>query len=281
LALNTLRNIAVHPVARERPISALVRILVWQIQSRLWKVIVRPWIAPASLVVQKGMTGATGNIYFGLHEFPEMMFTLHMLREGELFLDVGANVGSYSVLAASVCGASVVAVEPDPDTAAHLDRNMRQNRVSARVQIVQAAVGAEGGVARFTVGKDTENRLVRDEETGGREVEVRTIDDIVGDLSPTMLKIDVEGFETAAMRGAARTLDNPVLRAILTEGQDPELVRQLEAAGFVKRFYDPFSRTLKQAPSIPQANSLYLRDTVHVQERVACARPVRVLHRTI
>jgi hypothetical protein len=47
-----------------------------------------------------GMTGATGNLYVGLHEFEEMAFLLHFLRPGDLFADVGANVGSYTILAA-------------------------------------------------------------------------------------------------------------------------------------------------------------------------------------
>jgi hypothetical protein len=43
------------------------------------------------------MTGATGNVYYGLHEFQDMAFVTHYLREGYLFADIGANIGSYSV----------------------------------------------------------------------------------------------------------------------------------------------------------------------------------------
>ena len=63
------------------------------------------WIGGQRLAFQRGMTGATGNFYVGLHEFADMMLPLHFLREGDLFLDIGANVGSYTVLASGVCRA--------------------------------------------------------------------------------------------------------------------------------------------------------------------------------
>ena len=57
------------------------------------------------------MYGATGNIYCGLHDFEEMSFLMHFLRAGDVFADVGVNVGAYSMLAASV-GARAIAFEP-------------------------------------------------------------------------------------------------------------------------------------------------------------------------
>ena len=62
-----------------------------------------------------GMTGATGNVYCGLHEFEDMALVLHALRPRDLFVDVGANVGSYTVLGgqpARVALASNPSLEP-------------------------------------------------------------------------------------------------------------------------------------------------------------------------
>ena len=55
--------------------------------------------------------GATGNLYVGLHEFEEMAFLLHFLRRGDLFADVDANVGSYTILAAVAVGTEAIAFE--------------------------------------------------------------------------------------------------------------------------------------------------------------------------
>ena len=73
------------------------------------------------------MRGATGNIYAGLHEFIDMIFRLYFLQPDDLFLDIGANVGSYTILASGVCGAETWAFEPDPDSASFLRRNFKMH----------------------------------------------------------------------------------------------------------------------------------------------------------
>ena len=62
------------------------------------------------------MRGATGNIYAGLHEFVDMMLPLHLLRSGDLFLDVGANIGLFTLFIKQECAdATVHAFEPTPE----------------------------------------------------------------------------------------------------------------------------------------------------------------------
>ena len=62
----------------------------------------------------------TGNIYCGLVEFADMAFVLHVLRAGDLFVDIGANAGAYTLLASSVAGAKTTCFEPAPATYARL-----------------------------------------------------------------------------------------------------------------------------------------------------------------
>ena len=73
------------------------------------------------------MKGAAHYITPRLCEFEEMAFVMHFLRPGELFVDVGANVGAFTVLAAGVAGAAVRAFEPNPGTFEMLERNVRLN----------------------------------------------------------------------------------------------------------------------------------------------------------
>ena len=109
-----------------------------------------PFVEGTSLFASRGMTGATGNWYCGLHEVRDMAFVLHMLRRGEQFLDVGANVGSYTVLAAGAVGAQVTSVEPVPRTFAHLQRNVALNGLSATVNAWQGGLSDSAGTLRFT-----------------------------------------------------------------------------------------------------------------------------------
>ena len=145
--------------------TATLRFLRWQIVSRVRDEVIVDWIDGTRFAAKRGMTGVTGNIYAGLHEFADMAFVLHFLRPSDLFADVGANVGSYTILASGVVGCRTVAFEPDPVTAAALERNIALNRISERVETRIAAVGERDGLVRFSVGLDTENHIVTGEDT--------------------------------------------------------------------------------------------------------------------
>jgi FkbM family methyltransferase len=278
MSLNrTLRFILGHPMNRGRPISTLYRFAKWQLQSRLEDEVIFEWIDGAKLVVQRGMTGATGNIYCGLHEYADMAFLLHLLREDDLFLDLGANVGSYTVLASRVCGARSIAVEPDPEAVVRLRRNVEANEVGNLVVITETALGAAPGVARFSIGDDTMNRVVADVSETSREVKLMSLDSIIGDRRPTMIKMDVEGYEAEVLKGARETLKMETLLAVETETSDSEVIAALSEAGFERWYYDPARRELSREPrGILASNALYLRDVSHVQRRVSEA-PLRII----
>ncbi len=97
---NLARFISEHLLTRDHQLAAWLRFIRWQIGSRLLKhPLIIPWVGPTKLIIERGMVGATGNLYCGLHEFDDMGFVLHFLRPDDLFLDIGANVGTYTVLA--------------------------------------------------------------------------------------------------------------------------------------------------------------------------------------
>jgi hypothetical protein len=104
--LNTLTFIINHPLNRIRRLQAIREYVSWQIGSFLVSTdVVFEWINGSKFLVHKGETGLTGNIYTGLHEFSDMGFLRHVLRPTDLFIDVGANVGSYTILACGAIGA--------------------------------------------------------------------------------------------------------------------------------------------------------------------------------
>lgn len=282
--MKAIRNLArfalKHPLGGRTPLRTFARIASWQIQSRLRSgVHDREWIEGAHLLVGRGMTGATGNLYYGLHEFADMGFLLHFLRPGDLMIDVGANIGSYTVLAARVVGASVIAIEPHPVTADRLEANVARNAVGDKVSVLRMALSDAPGVGNLTSDRDTMNQLVAaDSETSaGVTVSLDTLDNVVGSLNPTMLKIDVEGHERAVFSGAAQTLAKPSLRALEVETVDAAIREQIVAAGFSELHYDPFTRSLTEAHNgLRASNRLFVRDAVTVIERVKTARKFRV-----
>jgi len=87
-----VRTWRTHPVTHGKLASAVARFLRWQIASRIHGgKLVFPFVEPTRLMAARGQTAATGNLYFGLLEFPEMAFLLHFLRPEDAFIDVGAN----------------------------------------------------------------------------------------------------------------------------------------------------------------------------------------------
>jgi FkbM family methyltransferase len=257
---STLRFIARHPLSSRRPLSAYWRYARWQVESRLRNEVVFEWVEGSRLVARNGMTGATGNIYCGLHEFADMAFLLHFLSPEDLFVDVGANIGSYTVLASAVCGARSISIEPDQGTMSSLRRNVEANGIGSRVRLVETAVGSQAGVTRFTVGHDTTNRVATDADARVREVIAQTLDEILQTRNPVLIKMDVEGYEPKVVAGAAETLKNPSLLAVITETADETVCSALNAAGFQIASYDAFARVLTVGAGHKSANALFVRD---------------------
>ena len=78
-----------HPLGRKSLAKSWLRFAKFQLQSRLWGgTVVCNFVNDSTLTVERGMTGATGNVYVGLHEFNDMALICHLLRHDDLFLDV-------------------------------------------------------------------------------------------------------------------------------------------------------------------------------------------------
>lgn len=278
--IRTWRFIASHPLASRNKTEAFRRWLRWQIGSRiLGKPVVMPFVEDSVLVVEPGMTGATGNLYCGLHEFADMALVLHALRPGDLFVDVGANIGSYTVLAAKVAGAQCLALEPVPETFARLQRNLRINDIGSCVQAIQCAVGSGAGTLRFSADQDTTNRVV-DQSYPGRtlDVPVESLDRLLAGRSPFLWKVDVEGFEREVLTGAVRSIHSPSLHAVLLEGEDAQIVSTMEAAGFTRGGYNPFSRQVSCTGQVEASNNhLWIRGLEEVSRRCREARRIAIL----
>lgn len=196
-----------------------------------------------------------------------MQFLLHYLRPEDVFGDFGSNVGVYSVLAGST-GATVLAVEPVPDTHARLLRNLRLN--GTRGVAVCNGLSDCDATLRFTSRLGGTNRVATANDVDTIEVEVVRADALVAKtgLEPTVIKVDVEGFEAPLLRGSSALLRNAVAVIIELNGSgatygrtDGEVHGLLVQAGYGCFDYESIQRTLKPLASYrtDQFNSLYIR----------------------
>jgi FkbM family methyltransferase len=289
--LSTLRFIVNHPLNRSGRTAAVGRFLRWHAASRLLPTLTAiPFVEGTHLFARRGMTGATGNWYCGLHEVNDMAFALHLLRPGDHFVDVGANIGSYTILASGAAGAKVTAVEPIPSTFLHLQRNILLNNLADSVNALQCGLSSVESVLRFTTDMDCMNHVVASgEEAPCIDVPVTTLDKLLDADAPILIKIDVEGHESAVLEGARQTLSSPTLLAVIMETNgsglrygvdDSTLVSALAEHGFKPFGYDPFARTLiSHAPS--EGNTLFIKDAKVVQQRLQAARRYQLINGSI
>lgn len=288
-----------HPLTADAPGKAWLRWLAWQARARAAGGAVDvAYLGDTRLRVRRGQAGATGNIYFGLQEAADQAFVAHLLRPEDVFIDVGANVGAYTVLAAGVCGARVRAYEPVPSLQRDLRANIALNGLDALATAYAVAVGEAEGEVTITDSLDVTNHVVVGRaaaEADGRTrvVPVAPLDALLADRPSgrLFLKIDVEGYEAAAVAGAPETLASPELIGMLLEltpqaeryGFDDAAVHAgLLARGFAPYSYDPFTRRL--TPRVERerrGNMLYLKDVAFAEARVAAAPPLRVHDRTL
>src|SRR5919204_1967984 len=161
------------------------------------------------------------------------------LRRGNVFFDVGANVGFFTILGARLVGPSgkVVAFEPHPANVEALRANVEAN-LFENVVVVPKAVSAATGEKLLDVRSAALAKLVEDrEEPGSAErVPATSIDEFVSahaDLIPDVLKIDVEGYEVELLSGMRKTLSQygPVIVCEM-HGRNASVQRSLAEFGY-------------------------------------------------
>jgi FkbM family methyltransferase len=205
-------EIARHPANRGGRLAAERRAIEWHWRTRAGDgeaVVTVDGLT--RLVARPQQFSAVWTIYDGVHEWEELQFCLRYLRAGDHFVDVGANVGVFSTLVGTrIPGVRITAIEPFPPVREDLLANLALNDLSGDVvDVVDSAVSDTAGEATFEVlDRDVLNRLApgSDGSTTGITVPVTTLDELVGDDPPALIKIDVEGSELLVMKGARRLL---------------------------------------------------------------------------
>lgn len=164
---------------------------------------------------------------FGVWEPDLTHFIRQRLRPGDVFVDVGANIGYFSVVAARRVGAAgrVVAIEASPRVFASLEQTVRENSVSSSVRVINVAAAARAGSIPIFAGPAHNTGLASTVERWGRPqqatVDAMPVDDLLerGEISRArIVKIDVEGGEDQVLAGMVRVIrDAPRELEILVE----------------------------------------------------------------
>jgi len=179
--------------------------------------------------------------FYGDYEVEQTAYlTAAMGEHGcDLFLDIGANIGLYSIRAAMAGHAKrVLAFEPDPRNRNQFAANILINGLTGHIDIDPNAVSNRAGPVGFTFFPNTSTGQSRVDESGGDTVNALRIDDIVDLTDGTVFaKIDIEGHEAAAVEGMAGTINaNRVFLQIESFPEQLEtLSNLLTTHGFTRR----------------------------------------------
>jgi FkbM family methyltransferase len=282
--------IAKHPLNANHKLQALTNFVKWQIATRiLKKKVIVPWVEDSMFISGLGETGLTGNLYAGFMEYEDMIFLLHALQPNETFVDVGANIGAYTILASKVVKSNSIAFEPLPATAERLKDQIQINRINAAVDIRNMGVGDKEGSLFFTNNNDTVNKVsLAGEVENTTMVKVSTLDNELAKDNQYFFKIDVEGFEYNVIEGASAILSNNNVSAIIIElngsGEEfghsnEDIHKKLLSFGFFAVAYEPQTQNLTELKSYNQngGNTIYVKDVALISKRCKSA-PKRVVH---
>lgn len=249
-----------HPVFRADLIGNLVRGVADAIVARMIPgPMAIPYANGTSLLCAPGRPEAAELRLLVLKDFDVMAFLAHFLRKGDHFIDVGAGIGSYTVLASGVAGARVTAFEPSGAEATTLLRNVAYNELQCLVRCQHEGLGDVAARGRATLEPGGQHRVVLDPCAADEAaVPVRRLDDLSDIDRPRLLKVAAGGDELHVLRGAHATLERQGLEAVIVATEKPRRGRAmrwhlvcalLEKHGFVPAEYDPFRRRLLSVES--------------------------------
>ncbi|MGA0414865.1 MAG: FkbM family methyltransferase [Flavobacteriaceae bacterium] len=151
------------------------------------------------------------------------------------FIDVGANIGSYSILMSDLIN-DIIAIEPHPTSFEHCKSNFILNNISEK-KVLNCAVGEDNKSIFFTnfEGASTINKKSKSDT--GLKVSQKKLDTIL-DTNPSkkyLVKIDVEGFEEDVIMGMKELFKNDCIEAILFETFNFKIISKLEELDFKVR----------------------------------------------
>jgi FkbM family methyltransferase len=204
-------------------------------------------------------------VAFGVYEPYEQCLFREVCKPGFTVIDLGANVGLYSVIAAKAGVSQVVSIEPDPESISFLQKTAVENRLS-NILPISAACGNRSGMVDLYQCEDNKADSRLYDLTGTRakiQVEMVRLDDLLDRLKIShvdLIKMDIQGFEALALQGMHKTIQRSPKIKLLCEfwpwgiqatGVSPQsFLDDLVSLGFTFQLINEADRVLTPLPNI-------------------------------
>ena len=128
-----------HSLVKNERLGAIYRYIKFHFRYRNGQECIIPFLEH-SLLIKKG-EGSQAHYYTYLEDFEEMLFLLHFLDMDDRFIDIGANIGSYSILASTIIGCHTLSFEPSVKNYKILSFNVQLNNVQSTIKLYNYALG--------------------------------------------------------------------------------------------------------------------------------------------
>ena len=274
--LKLLKIIVDHPLNSNKKFKSLLRFFSFNLKKVFKKKIIFSWVEESKLIFDNSEIDTLSqrqikfNYYLGMAEYKDMAFLIHCLKKNDIFIDCGANLGLYTILASKVIGSDTIAFEPHPETVKKFISQLNINNITDKVKIVSKAIGDKISKVNFSDNKDALRRKIIQEkdydEDNLMQVEMTTLDYELPNIKHDfIIKMDLEGFEFKALKGALSILQNKNLKAIIIEINKAEInsINQLLSKfNFFPIEYCPDKRQVKISKKNfeQKLNVIFIRD---------------------
>tara|TARA_Y100001970_G_C14024256_1_gene745155 strand:+ start:117 stop:992 length:876 start_codon:yes stop_codon:yes gene_type:complete len=223
--------------------------------------------------IRKGH-GSQTNYFTYLEDYNEMLFGLHYLTSNDLFVDIGANIGVYSLLMAGERNSKVIAIEPMKKNYELLIENINTNKLTKKITALNIALGHKDCELKFKY--DGALSSQSDDQKIGEIVKVKMMEGIIDYAD--LIKIDVEGFELNVLKGANKVLDDLRTNALIVEmipnnymeEYKYDVYQALLNKDFHAYEYHPDKRCLEllSKNNISMPNTIFIRDLDLAEKKV-------------
>jgi len=290
--LKLLKIIINHPLNVNNKFESLLRFFSFNLKKILKKKIIFSWVEESKLIYDNTKIEKLSqrqiklNYYLGMAEYKDMIFLIHCLKKDDIFIDCGANLGLYTILASKVIGSDTIAFEPHPETVKKFVSLLNINNITSKVKIIPKAIGDKIDKANFSNRKDALRRKIIQEKDYEKDnviqVEMTTLDYELKDIRKDfIIKMDLEGFEYNALKGALSILQYKNLKAIIIEinkDKHNSINQLLYTFNFFPIEYYPQKRQIKisEENSENKLNLIFIRDFEKIESNCISSQSFKI-----
>lgn len=233
----SIKYIFNNPVSKNSKLELLLKILWWKVNKIFFKLPVMVQLSPKIKCICYPDATHYGSLvlYTTFPEYSEMMITKKILEKEDIFFDVGANIGIYSLIAASkITTGKIYAFEPSAKSLPYLYENIFLNQLGDKVKVIEKVVSDKNGFLSFDIsGAADYNHISYSQKSSAyssnnkvdsKKDNIRlpsiTLDDFISKNKIPhikLIKIDVEGTEILVLKGLEKSLRSKLIDVLIVE----------------------------------------------------------------